>query len=101
MSNKVKPITPDEVVDAKVDAVPDEVFSAFNELIGRNWNGFAAKVVQAEVRALIISKLGEGVAFRYEWLDVESVYRKAGWNVQYDRPGYNESYAAFYVFMKT
>ena len=26
------------------------------------------------------------------WLDVEDVYRKAGWEVIYDAPGYNESF---------
>jgi hypothetical protein len=32
------------------------------------------------------------------WMDVEPVYRKAGWKVDYDRPGYNESYEAHYTF---
>ncbi len=34
------------------------------------------------------------------WLDVEDVYREAGWVVEYDKPGYCESYEATFTFKK-
>ena len=34
------------------------------------------------------------------WLDVEEAHRAAGWRVEYDKPAYNESYDAFFVFSK-
>lgn len=28
------------------------------------------------------------------WLDLEDIYRDEGWTVEYDSPGYNETYEA-------
>ena len=33
-------------------------------------------------------------------LNVETIYRKDGWNVEYDKPGYNESYDASFKFSR-
>lgn len=38
--------------------------------------------------------------FDKHWLDIEDTYRKAGWNVEYDKPGYCENYDAYFVFSK-
>ncbi len=46
MENKVKPITPDEILDAKEASIPDEMFEAINELIVKNWNGSESKFRQ-------------------------------------------------------
>lgn len=32
------------------------------------------------------------------WLDIETVYEDSGWSVEYDKPGYNESYEASWTF---
>ena len=45
----------------------------------------------SEARVLIFSN---------HWLDVEDIYRKQGWKVVYDSPGYDESYDAYYEFRK-
>lgn len=34
------------------------------------------------------------------WLDIESAYRKAGWHVEYDKPGYCETYVAYWEFTR-
>jgi len=52
-----KPITPSEITKAKKEAIPDEVFDAFNELIAKHWNGHSATIKQTEVANLIASKL--------------------------------------------
>lgn len=97
-----KPITPGEITKAKQSALPDEVLDAFNEMIAKNWNGSSATVMQNEVAKLIASKLQikRQEVFDNHYLDVESVYRKAGWKVEYDQPGYNESYEAYFEFSK-
>lgn len=33
-----------------------------------------------------------------DWVNIEDVYRKQGWNVEFDKPGYNEDYDATYTF---
>jgi hypothetical protein len=38
--------------------------------------------------------------FSKHYLDFEDVYRKQGWKVYFDRPGFNESYTATFTFSK-
>lgn len=95
----IKPITPAEVVDAKAESIPDEVFAAFNKCIAANWDGHQSTIKQSDVVTLI--KQGNpGLLLDYRCLDVEPIYRKAGWIVEYDKPGYNESYPATFTFKK-
>jgi len=34
------------------------------------------------------------------WLNIEPMYRAAGWKVVYDKPAYNESYEPTFTFTK-
>ncbi len=92
-----KPITPSEVV--KQEVIPDFVFEVFNELIQRNHRAGRATVKQSDAEKMIKAKMGEA-EFDDRWLDVEDHYRDAGWQVEYDKPGYNETYPATYTFVK-
>lgn len=101
------PIRPDQVLKAKAAQIPEFVFEAFNAMITKNWNGRSARVDQSEVLAEIRFRQVDAEPryrgldpFVEHWLDVESVYRTAGWRVDYDKPGFNESYEAFFVFEK-
>lgn len=99
MAKKVRPIKPSEVVAKKKKDIPNEVFEAFNELITQNFDGHSATIKQDEVVALIVKKgLKRNAIFNNHWLDVEDVYRAGGWNVVYDKPGFNENYEAFFEF---
>jgi hypothetical protein len=98
------PISPDEVVKAKGGIIPNFVYQAFNNLIAKYWDGRSAVVKQPEVVGYIVklcpNAIGRPDVFDKGWLDVEEVYRAAGWKVKYDKPGYNESYDAYFVFSK-
>jgi hypothetical protein len=99
--NKSKPITPIEVVSLKETLIPNEVFDAFNELIAKKWNGRSATIKQNEVVKLITGKMqlqDDSILYDNHWLDIETVYREAGWVVSYDKPAYNESYEATFKF---
>jgi len=94
-------IRPEEVIQARKESMPDEVIQIFNELITQKFDGHRAIVHQGAV----VKKLGElgygsSEVFRMGWLDVEDIYRQQGWNVVYDKPGYNESYEAYFKFSK-
>jgi hypothetical protein len=95
-----RPIKPHEVVAAKKTVFPEEVFRAFNELIVENSiDGYASFEVE-QVAKRIASYLNIGVPMVYTkgYLDVEDVYEAEGWNVDHDKPGYNESYKATFTF---
>lgn len=101
MEEKVRLIRPEEVVLEKKKSLPDKVLAAFNQLIAEKWNGYSATIKQEDVVALMIKKgLKQKQILDKGWLDVEDVYREAGWIVEYDKPGYNESYLATFTFKK-
>lgn len=100
-----KPIRPDQVAKLAQIVFPSEVFDAFNELIAKNYVCGTARVDQKDVVDLIMEKLGlentvlnRQKAFDNKWLNIEEAYRETGWRVAYDKPGFNESYDAFFIF---
>ena len=98
------PIKPSEVVSLKERVTPEQVFEAFNETIAKHWTGHSSRFGQDEIIAAIESKMVEQNIrrriFDEHWMDVEPIYRAAGWDVEYNKPGYNESYEANWTFEK-
>lgn len=96
-----KPITPKEVVSLKKTLIPDAVIESFNELIAENFSNGSSGFLTKKVVARMVSKgLKEKEIYDNGWLDVEDLYRKAGWEVSYDNPAYNEDYDASFSFSK-
>lgn len=95
----IQPIRPEEVIGAKLKSIPDSVIETFNTLIVQNGTSGAAVIKQGDVIALLKEKgLDPREIYNKGWLDVEDIYRKAGWDVTYDNPGYNETYPATFTF---
>jgi len=94
MSYQIRPIGPNDV--KKV--IPDFVIEAVNELINEKYTDGRFIIRQNEIKERIKSKTDQD--FDFAWLDFESIYRNAGWRVEYDKPAYNESYEAFFAFTK-
>lgn len=97
-----KPIKPNEVADLKEERIPEGVIEAFNEMIADNWKNYYAKFKKDDVVTKILGKFQttEAEIYSKNWLDIEDVYRKAGWKVTYDGPAYCETYDATYEFKK-
>jgi len=104
MKKMIEPIKPSEIVKAKRKALPDAVIETFNKMIARSWDGTMATIRQDDIIAELISKedfpYTRGDIFDNHFLDIEDVYRKAGWKVEYDKPGYCENYNAIFRFSK-
>jgi hypothetical protein len=96
-----KPITPDEADKRKQDSVPSFVIEIFNELILQKWDGYCAIIKGYEAADHLKERARlEGVTYQAYWLDIEPAYRSNGWECDYDKPGYNETYDGFYTFKK-
>ena len=97
-----KPITPDKIVALYAATIPGVVFDSFNKLIATNWDGRQAVVRQDEVVGAIAERLdlSRSDVFKKHYLDVESLYEAVGWQVVYDKPGYNESYPPTFTFSR-
>lgn len=103
----IKPVSPDEVVTLKARLLPDYVIEGVNECIAENYLGGKAHFTQNDVIAKILSKAavaGIGITrqqlFGNKYLDFEDIYRQNGWQVEYDKPAYNESYEANFTFRR-
>ena len=97
----IQPISPAKARKAKVTVIPVYVIQSVNELIVKNLRNGTATFRQDELISLIASKEGENAAdelCRKGYLDFEPVYRELGWDVVYDKPGYNEDYPATFKF---
>lgn len=87
------PITPGEVEDLKDSKLPPEVIEIFNELIIKNWNGTCADVAAQVAAVEVASKLDitTDEVYSRKLLDVEHMYRQAGWDVEYESPRFTFS----------
>jgi len=98
----VAPLNPADIVQAKAVTIPDEVMTVWNFHIAKGFKQGKSRIVQDEIVLDIMSAMGSPRARVYteNWLDIEDVYRDAGWIVKYDKPGYCEDYPASFTFTK-
>lgn len=98
-----KPITPYEAMEAVKAKIPPEVLEVFNELIvkGMDANG-VSRVSQNEAVMAVATKLmiTRQEAFSRKLLDVEKIYREAGWTVDYHKPPYFDDSDPYFLFMR-
>ena len=86
----------------RTEELPPAVFEVFNEAIAQAWTGERAVVYQGRAADAVAAKLGvsRGDVFALRYLDVEDAYRAEGWVVEYDKPGYNETYEPSFTFRR-
>ncbi len=102
----VKPITPAEIIEQKqkLKPIPDTVIECWNKILVRHCKGGGsyATILQSEIVGYLaeVMDVSRDAVFASGWLDIEPIYRAAGWKVEYDKPGYNETYNAYYTFSK-
>lgn len=101
--NSVSPLSPSEIMENKCSSLPEFVIKAVNNLLKKSYNGRDAVIIQVdiidEIRRLDPSVTREQI-FKNRWLDFEPAFESVGWEIEYDKPGYNESYLANFTFRK-
>ena len=99
MSKEVKPITPNEAESKRLESIDPEMIEAVNELLAKEVSNGYAKIMQKDIEKLYRKKK-RVATMDIRQLDFEDIYRKAGWKVSYDKPGYNESYEPSFEFKR-
>lgn len=96
----IKPISPQEVPAHQAAALDPRVIEVWNRLIAAHHDGSRATIQQNAAIAALMTATGveRQAVFDQRWLDIEDLYRQQGWKVTYDKPGWDESYEAFFVF---
>lgn len=96
-----RPITPDEAKEGHAQGIPPEVFDIFNDLLRKYASARKTIIIkQDEVVNLIVKKMNvqRNEVFDKGWLEIEASYINYGWDVQYEKPAYNEEGYAYFEF---
>lgn len=106
MGNIIKPIRPEEIIEKKINSIPDAMFQAVNELLARNWNGSESVIRKDDLLNRYFEITGKtndrpthDEIYKFRWLDFEDAYREVGWVVNYEQPSYGDSdFEPYYKF---
>lgn len=107
----VNPITPNEICQE----IPDWVIEGANNCIKKHWvelnqeSHFTQEELISEIIKVYDKKNPQEqkthsclrtMLFDRHYLDIEPIYEKVGWKVEYDKPSYYETYEANFTFYK-
>jgi hypothetical protein len=94
------PITPQEVQLKRKKVFPKEIIDVFNSFIILNWNGQKSVVKQSSIINYIKAKMDitDEEIFDKHYLDIEEIYKEVGWVVEYNKPTWDETFEAYFVF---
>jgi hypothetical protein len=92
-------MSPKEIEHLRLSQIPEPVFDVVNSLLAKT-GATSNKVIYQDdvVDALEARGFPRQDLFQNNWLDFEKFYEVNGWGVTYDKPSYNESYRAHWVF---
>lgn len=97
-----EPISPEQAAELKPTVIPPAVYEAFNHfLILRSDGGGSVRIWREELVDKVLNlmpDIRQKHGKQEDWLNVEDTYRKLGWTVTFDRPGFNEDYGASWTF---
>ena len=101
----VGPISPKEAQERHLGSeIPGEVYAVFNRILSERF-AHSITIKQKEVVQKVIDEMRIGeqdvtaqYIFDHHWLDIGPAYEKLGWLVMYYKPGYNESWEAYWIF---
>ena len=98
----VKPITPEQAKGKIKNVIPEAIIRAVNECISEKFrNNGPFDILQKDIIAKAVKfdeRLTSNIIYEKKYLDFETLYREAGWKVEYDKPAYNESYEPYFTF---
>ncbi len=99
MADQVKPLSPAEARAECLKNIPNVVVDAVNHYLRMRAHQSEIRIKQVEIIEYCERHdYSREALFKNNWLDFEDLYRARGWKVYYDKPSYDESYDAAFVF---
>ena len=94
MELEIKPLSPDEVAQTVI-AHPG-IIKVVNELLRLRYRtGGTATILQKDIMSAFLAE-NEGYTkeqvYEEKLMDFEAAFERVGWNVSYDKAGYNEAH---------
>jgi hypothetical protein len=94
-----QPIKPSDVAAQRRTIIPEGVIKVFNHLIAENYAGGESMVKQeAVIECLVRGGFNRSQIFDKGWLNVEELFRASGWEVEYHKSDYTDTYDSYFVF---
>jgi hypothetical protein len=98
-----EPITPAQARELHGASIPDAVIKAVNELLvarfGVSLSALVLDLGDVVTAAIAIDpSLTAEALYKNHWLDIEPTFRRAGWKVRFEKPGFNESGSQCFIF---
>ena len=99
----MKVYTPEDVLKKRVGTIPDYVIDAFNDLLTENYQEDETIIEQEDIIRKILEystddELTRETIFKKHYLDIENLYRNNGWEVDYEKPAFDELFEPFFIF---
>lgn len=105
-------IKPNEVLAKVAHAIPDYVIEVFNDLIKKSFNGYSATVKLEDAKVAVtqaivrnnpeIPHMDHSLARQFmeerRYMDVEPVFRDAGWKVEFNKKCIGDNFDSHFVF---
>lgn len=98
---KVKPISPGEAKKRKSFSLHPTIIELVNEHLTKHAGASTITMSQDALVEKFMQRhphFDREKLFTDKMLDIESTYERSGWIVEYDSPGYNESYRPSWSF---
>lgn len=101
VANTIQPLNPKCLIKAKAFEIPSIIIVIVNKLIDENWDGHQSKVWQSDLITRIQHMTGIDRAdiLRNSWLNIETTYRRAGYEVNYVAPAWGIKGDAYFEFI--
>lgn len=96
----IKPVRPEDVFKQEEHTIHPSMIRAINLFLTR-FDGKQAIITVEELIDKFLefeSKWTRDMIWKKKQLDFEGLYKDSGWDVIYDKPGYEETYKPFYLF---
>ena len=101
-NKNMKPITPTQLLKEKpITPEMEKMIANINDLLSIHFNGGSVNLKQEKIIENILKlkpDLNRDFVFDNYLLNFKLIYQQYGWEVEVDRPGYNESYNMVYTF---
>jgi hypothetical protein len=94
LSGKYATLSQKEVVKAILDRMEAD----YQPIMSGHSNGDSFSTFADDESSDTRRRRNRDKIFKGNWLDIEPIFRKAGWEVSYDRPGFNETYEPTWKF---
>lgn len=97
---KVQPLPANQINSSKPYEIPELVIVLVNNMLKEAWDRGSAILHTKDImqKLKLAFDKTEKEILEMHWLDIEPIYRKAGYNVEYVKPAYGEQGEPYFKF---